>query len=286
MSQFSDRVVVAIPNYNMASGLQQLIPRLLSDRYDAIYVLDDASTDNSYDVVQSFPGVHWIKNQHNTGAGGARNLVLHEIDDPATIIHFVDADIELLTTNTADIAKSLFRRYGDNVGMIGGLIVNQHGRQSAWNFGESQSLSATISATWQNFLENLHMHHPKASAWCRTHLWWPWIKTRPNPDIPPVAQPVFWTLEGNFLIRANVLKDAGGFDPTIREHDVQPLAHALQKKGYVSYFDPSITVRHTELSVRTYNRIRAQGVVEWKLAWRFGLLQWLFSSTKHNTPIK
>ena len=45
-------VVAAIPNYNMGEHLRVLLPQVLSQRYDDIFVLDDASTDDSVDVVQ------------------------------------------------------------------------------------------------------------------------------------------------------------------------------------------------------------------------------------------
>ena len=40
-------VVAAIPNYNMARGLNTLLPQVTEQDYAAIFVLDDASTDDS-----------------------------------------------------------------------------------------------------------------------------------------------------------------------------------------------------------------------------------------------
>jgi glycosyltransferase involved in cell wall biosynthesis len=47
-------VVAAIPNFNMADSLRRLIPQVMAQCYDAVYVLDDASTDHSFDVVNEF----------------------------------------------------------------------------------------------------------------------------------------------------------------------------------------------------------------------------------------
>ena len=44
-------VVAAIPNYNMGEHLRRLLPQVLAQHYDAVFVLDDASTDESADVV-------------------------------------------------------------------------------------------------------------------------------------------------------------------------------------------------------------------------------------------
>ena len=53
-------VVAAIPNFNMAENLRNLIPQILAQRYDGVFVLDDASTDHSVDVVRDYRGeVRW-----------------------------------------------------------------------------------------------------------------------------------------------------------------------------------------------------------------------------------
>ena len=47
-------VVPAIPNYNMGDNLRRLLPQALAQNYDTVFVLDDASTDHSVDVVSEF----------------------------------------------------------------------------------------------------------------------------------------------------------------------------------------------------------------------------------------
>ena len=47
-------VGAAIPNYNMGENLRRLLPQVLAQHYDAVFVLDDASTDDSADVVSEF----------------------------------------------------------------------------------------------------------------------------------------------------------------------------------------------------------------------------------------
>jgi N-acetylglucosaminyl-diphospho-decaprenol L-rhamnosyltransferase len=49
-------VIAAVPNYNMAETLRVLLPQLAAHDYDAMYVLDDASTDHSREVVAEFAG--------------------------------------------------------------------------------------------------------------------------------------------------------------------------------------------------------------------------------------
>ena len=93
-------VVAAIPNYNMAASLRELLPQVLAQSYDRVFVLDDASTDDTVDVVDSFGGdVTLVRSPQNRGAGANRNQIIDHVAD-GTIIHFIDADMDLATTET------------------------------------------------------------------------------------------------------------------------------------------------------------------------------------------
>jgi N-acetylglucosaminyl-diphospho-decaprenol L-rhamnosyltransferase len=87
-------VVAAIPNYNMGENLRRLLPQVLAQRYDAVFVLDDASTDDSADVVRGFgDDVRFVRSDTNRGAGANRNQIIDQVPD-GVLIHFIDADME------------------------------------------------------------------------------------------------------------------------------------------------------------------------------------------------
>ena len=91
-------VVAAIPNYNMGENLRRLLPQVLAERYDAVFVLDDASTDDSADVVSEFGDeVKFVRSPENRGAGANRNQIIDQVTD-GVLIHFIDADMDLETT--------------------------------------------------------------------------------------------------------------------------------------------------------------------------------------------
>jgi len=103
-------VVAAIPNYNMGRHLRELIPQLLSQRYERIFVLDDASTDDSVDIVGEFGAdVRLLRNPENRGAGANRNQIIDRVGD-GMLIHFIDADMELKTTHTPAVAREIAGR--------------------------------------------------------------------------------------------------------------------------------------------------------------------------------
>lgn len=273
--------VVAIPNYNMAESLRTLLPVLLRQGYDHIYVLDDASTDYSCDVVALFGNnVTFVKGKKNGGAGVARNMILDIVKDP-TIIHFLDADVRLETKHTATIVRHLFKD-DPSIGFIGGLVKTIDGRQSYWNYGERQTASSLFSSWGQSFLESVGLKLPKLEMFIRQHHLWPGLTFRPSPLIKPQRTSTFWVSEGNFMIRSDVFRKLGGFDTTIREHDIQVLAHQAQENGYINYFDPSICVTHLAVNVRKYFRFGAIAKAEFYLAKKYGFRTWLFANEGHN----
>lgn len=276
-------VIAAIPNYNMANSLQSLLPSLIKQGYDHIYVLDDASTDNSREIVSRFGNsVTFVAGSTNMGAGAARNLILEAIADPA-IIHFLDADIRLETQHSPEIVRRLFDT-DESIGFIGGLVKTPNGKQSYWNFGERQTFAAMIGSWGQSFLESFGYKYPKLEIAFRRYHLWPGLTSRPNPTRPPIRRTTFWVSEANFMIRSDTFRKLGGFDEAIREHDIQTLAIHAQEAGLINYFDPSVAVTHLAVNVRKYFRPGAIIKAETYLAKKYGFATWLFSKSKHNQP--
>lgn len=276
-------IVAAIPNYNMAESLRSLLPSLIEQGYDHIYVLDDASTDNSRDVVSQFGNmVTFVAGSINKGAGAARNLIIGATTEPA-IIHFLDADVRLETQHSPRTISQLFAT-DEPIGFIGGLVKTLDGRQSYWNYGERQTFASMINSWGQSFLESIGHRHPKLETAIRRYRLLPGLSLRPDPTRPPVRTTTFWVSEANFMIRSDVFEKLGGFDETIREHDIQALAIHAQEAGFINYFDPSIAVTHLAVNVRQYFRLGVTVRTEAYLAKKYGLTTWLFSKAKHNQP--
>ncbi len=94
-------VVAAIPNYNMGHHLRKLLPQVLRQGYDRVFVLDDGSTDDSVDVIGEFgDDVTMVRTPQNRGCTFNRNQIIDHVDDDE-LIHFIDADMDL---GTSDIA--------------------------------------------------------------------------------------------------------------------------------------------------------------------------------------
>lgn len=86
------KITVVIPCYNASATIQSCLTSLESQDYDdyTVIAVDDGSTDNTAELVQSFPWCRLITNAGNRGPSHARNLgVLNAEGD---LIVFLDSD--------------------------------------------------------------------------------------------------------------------------------------------------------------------------------------------------
>lgn len=267
-------VVAAIPNYNMADNLAELLPQVLAQHYDSVFVLDDSSTDHSIDVVGAFAGeVTLVRSRHNRGAGANRNQILDYVPDEA-IVHFIDADVDLDTGEIPELAREIIARYADQgIGLVGGLVRQCDGGQYPYNYGAVFSL-------WGNFTSNL----PRVVDQLRTKprlarvLQWaagPAVRGWPNVLAHPLPTAAYWVSEANMLIRSSVFRSVGGYDPRLRSHEIQDLAIRLNAIGIRRQFDPRIAVVHNHVDVRGEDRNRWANEATAYLIRKHGLYRFL-----------
>lgn len=265
-------VVAAIPNFNMANQLKRLLPQVIAQHYDAVYVLDDASTDGSKQVVTSFgPQVTLVAGEQNLSSSGNRNRILGVLHEPA-IIHFIDADVELDSQNIPETIRGIMS--DPRIGLGGGLVVSPEGRQSIWNYGPGFSVYSGMTAALQAYIEP--PKHPKLGRLLRHAT--PYLLSEwPDTTRPPQARPTFWVHEANMFMRSDIFAKLGGFDIHVREHDIQDLAIRVQKAGLITMFDPAVAViQHNDVNVRPGNRRRARRQAVRYISRKNGRLQRLF----------
>jgi GT2 family glycosyltransferase len=267
-------VIAAIPNYNMANNLRRLLPQVLAQSYDRVFVLDDCSTDDTVDVVGEFgDDVTLVRGRVNGGPAANRNQIIDHVDDGATI-HFIDADMDLATVGTAAVAREVMDRYaGGGVGLIGGLVTRLDGSQELDNYGAVFSLWGNSTASVQLLIDRARRNPPRARAIRRIVA--PIVKDWPNMLAPPVPRPVYWVHEGNMLVSSSLFKSIGGYDPVLRAHEAQDLAIRLERLGVKRQFDPSIQVIHHEIDVRGKSRQKWVNKASIHLLRKHGLIRFL-----------
>ena len=267
-------VVAAIPNYNMGDNLRRLLPQAVAQHYDAVFVLDDASTDDSADVVSQFGAdVKFVRSRENRGAGANRNQIIDQVEDGA-LIHFIDADMDLETSEIPTVAREVAERYADRgVGMIGGLVTLADGRQEWCNHGAVLSLWGNATGLLQFSIDRLREKPRLAGAIRRVVA--PAIRDWPNTLEPPAPAPAYWVHEGNMLVYSTIFRSIGGFDPALRAQEIQDLSTRLEKRGIKRQFDPSIRVVHHHIDVRGKNRNKWENSATRYLIRKHGLYRFL-----------
>jgi glycosyltransferase involved in cell wall biosynthesis len=138
-SRFSFAVV--IPNYNHATYLPQAIDSVLSQSIqpNAIYVIDDASTDRSVEVIRSYvqrySHIHLLQKSTNRGAIANVNEILPQIQ--ASHVFFLSAD-DYLCPGNFELAHALLSEHPEAGMCLADLLeVSPDGRQRCFSYGLS-----------------------------------------------------------------------------------------------------------------------------------------------------
>ncbi len=94
------RVTIVICNYNYSKYLRGCIDSALKQTYKSnIVVVDDYSTDNSWEIIQehsnNHDNVHGIRLEQNAGPSYARNVAIEQTLDHTDAYAILDADDEM-----------------------------------------------------------------------------------------------------------------------------------------------------------------------------------------------
>lgn len=264
-------VIAVIPHYNMQENLARLLPGVIAE-YDHTVVIDDASSDPQKleNVLSPFKdAVHFLQNPKNLGAGLTRNAIF-QLEDKlnlgGALIHFIDADGELVSRDNPSLIRELFNN--PRVGVAGGLVLDSYGTAIKLNFGRRgiRGYFAQQYSYWH------YQRHGKTGkqlpGWVgrRVYLY-------PNPYGIPPPQRVSWLIEQSLIMPYQLFKEIGGFRP-IRYHDIQAIVIELKRHGYEAWFEPSIVIRNHDLGIhpqRRKERRQANKYLRQKygLAWQF-----------------
>jgi GT2 family glycosyltransferase len=89
------KIAVVILNWNGAKLLEQFLPAVVQYSEDAtVYVVDNASTDSSIEVIKTqFPSVKIIQNDGNYGFAKGYNVALQQVEEDYYAL--INSDIEV-----------------------------------------------------------------------------------------------------------------------------------------------------------------------------------------------
>lgn len=234
-------VVAVIPAHNAAKTLPLLLNELIAQKYDDIYVIDDASTDNTAEMVKKYaPKVKLIEGQENVGSGANRNRIIGRTSK--AVLHFIDADMRLLSKNTPQIIRSI--KWPKGTAFIGGMVRNPDGTQNPFNYGNRPHFFASfVIGGLQYVIWLIGLGNRPIGRFLRK-LFSPLLRRFPEIYEIPKSKRVYWVAESNMLIKSDLFEEHGGFDPDFRYAEIEDFALRLYREGYHGRFDPRVDAIH------------------------------------------
>ena len=216
------KIAVVILNYNGRDFLNQFIPNLITYTPEAeIIVADNASTDDSLEVLKAFREVKVVTLPKNYGYAGGYNQALKQID--ADYYALVNSDIEVT----------------DN--WLPPLI----------SFLENNTEYASVQPKIRDYNRKTHFEYAGAAGGYLDFLGYPYCRGRLFDTLEKDTgqyddiRDVHWATGACFVIRSEKFHEVGGFDDSFFAHmEELDLAWRLSSKGYKSACVPTSEVFH------------------------------------------
>lgn len=234
-----------VVTYNSSTTIANCLRHILDDENGAreIIVVDNASTDDTREIVRAFAEVRLIESAENRGFGGGNQLGFEH--SRGRIIVFLNPDAAI-QTGFSEKVRSVFTQHYD-IGILGGRILNADGTlQRAGN-------------AFPTFFSLLYQHSAYKHLFPRSRAHRKFYVSDWDGETARYIDAVSGAC---FAMRREVLQEIGGFDDKFflyfEEFD---LSRRVQKLGWRVYFEPELTVQHIgQVSTTQMDPARKQAI--------------------------
>ena len=217
------KIAVVILNWNGAKLLQQFLPSIIKySDLAKIYVADNASTDDSIEVLKNeFPEITIIKNNDNYGFAGGYNLALEQVEE--SYYALVNSDIEV-TENWLDSILELF---------------------------ENEEATAIIQPKILDYKRKDYFEYAGAAGGFIDKYGYPFCRGRIFDSVEKDfgqyndEKEIFWASGACFFIRKDVFRTLNGFDSSFFAHQEEiDLCWRAFNLGYKAKYTSKSVVYH------------------------------------------
>lgn len=217
------KIAVVILNWNGAKLLEQFLPSIVAYSNEAaVYVVDNASTDNSIAVIKElFPSVKIIQNAANYGFADGYNIALQTIEEPYYAL--VNSDIEVTENWLAPILSILDNE--PNIGIIQPKILDYKNKEyfeyagAAGGFIDKYGYPFCRGRIFQTLEKDSHQYDDEKE--------------------------IFWASGACFFIRKEVYRKLNGFDADFFAHQEEiDLCWRAFNLGYSAKYTGKSVVYH------------------------------------------
>ncbi|WP_333601292.1 glycosyltransferase family 2 protein [Flavobacterium sp.] len=217
------KIAVVILNWNGAKLLEQFLPSVVVYSNEAtVYVADNASTDNSIEVITTqFPSVKIIQNDGNYGFANGYNVALQQVEEDYYAL--VNSDIEV-TEGWLTPILSIFDKE-PQIGIIQPKILDYKNKAYFEYAGAAGG-----------FIDKL------GYPFCRGRIFETIEKDNGqyNNELE-----IFWASGACFFIRKDIYRKLNGFDGDFFAHQEEiDLCWRAFNLGYKAKFTPNSVVFH------------------------------------------
>jgi len=216
-------VAVVILNYNGQTYLKQFLPFVLQSEYEnlSIYVADNASTDNSREVLADFPGIKTLFLPKNGGFAQGYNEALEQVEADYYIL--LNSDVEVTPGWIEPIMKVFAEQ--PEVAVCQPKILSFHQRNQ---FEYAGGAGGWIDKWGYPF--------------CRGRIFG--LMEEDEKQYDDEAE-IFWASGAALFIKAPIFHQIGGFDPDYFAHAEEiDLCWRIKRAGYGIKAVPESVVYH------------------------------------------
>ena len=208
----SPGICVVIPAFNSERTIERALASVASQtlRPEQIIVVDDASTDNTATVAQSFAGakVEVVRLPEPLGASGARNVGIRHAN--ADLVAFLDADDEWKPSKLERQVEALLLMPECSFVSCRTDLISPTGENLGDTFGKH--VVTVGEHAWKALLESNFVTTPSVMVWRRC------------------------------------LEEMGGFDPALKIAEDQDLWIRLAERGWLGYVPECLVHEHEHAS--------------------------------------
>ncbi len=219
-----------VVNYNAGQLLRECIDSLLNCPLEIeIIVIDNASADDSLATIEGLPSVNIIRNDSNTGFATACNQGIASAS--ADYLLFLNPDCSFAPGTLSELLKYL--RMHDNVGMVGGFLVNSDGTEQSGG-------RRAVPTPWRSFVRAFGLSR-FADRWPKLFFDFD-LHKQPLPESPIEVEAISGAC---MLVKQEAIRDVGLWDEGYFLHcEDMDWCMRFRQKGWKILFIPSAKVTH------------------------------------------
>lgn len=235
---------IIIANYNardLLSNCLKSIYRHAPERSMEVIVVDDASSDDSYEMVKErFPQVHLLQNEKNVHYGKSNNRAFDLLQ--GQYVYLLNNDT-LILPGALDAMMSFLDMHS-SVGAVGSRLLNEDGTVQ-WSVKTLPSFMSGLFGS-RSFITKLF----PSNYFSRQHL----LHMSRDMDKPFKAG---YVSSASIMIRREVVQQVGYLDERLSYHVDADYCKRIWDAGWEIYYLPEPTVIHLDHRGGTLvNRIR------------------------------